>query len=90
MITITTVELRNNLASYIDRLSRGESFNITYRKKSVAKLESIAPKNKLEVGTGNAIIDFVKNRTDTVPSKIKHDTRSLKEIYDEMKKNDLR
>jgi antitoxin (DNA-binding transcriptional repressor) of toxin-antitoxin stability system len=90
MTSITTVQLRNNLAEYVDRLLKGESFNLTYRKKQVAKLQSTSLHLKHEIGSGNAIIDFINNRTDKIPASIKNDPRPLKEIYDEMRQSDIR
>jgi antitoxin (DNA-binding transcriptional repressor) of toxin-antitoxin stability system len=90
MTTISTVDLRNNLADYINRLSAGESFQLTYRKKSVARLEpTIQPTYPPgDIRRIMAAVDALDHMD--VPEHIRNDPRSIKEMIAEARDNDLR
>jgi antitoxin (DNA-binding transcriptional repressor) of toxin-antitoxin stability system len=88
MTTITTVELRNNLADYVERLAKGESFQLTYRRRKIGRLEP--PKQpEFKKGDPQAIAASLRLLKLDIPDDIKNDPRTIKEIYREMRMNNL-
>jgi len=58
MKTITAVELRKDMDSYLKRVSRGEKFKVSYRGKTLAVLA--ADEQKAEESNAQAFFDSAK------------------------------
>lgn len=64
MTTITSLELRNNLESYLNQVSEGKTFAVTFRGKIKAKLTSDSSSKKStkpKPKSGAAFLEQLKN-----------------------------
>jgi len=87
MSTITTKQLRQNMAQVVRDLQKGKAVNLTYRHKVVGVLQPITMNRPaLRRGSPAAILqalEALKNLD--VPEHIRNDPRSLKEQIAELR-----
>ena len=87
MSTITTKQLRENMAQVIHDLQLGNSIKLSYRHKVIGVLQPVdAPSQALQRGSPEAIRQGLQNlQSIFVPDSVRHDRRSVKEQISELR-----
>jgi hypothetical protein len=87
MSTITTKQLRENMAQVINDLRLGNSIQLSYRHKVIGVLQPVdAPSQALQRGSPEAIRQGLRSLQSIVVSdSVRHDPRSVKEQISELR-----
>lgn len=82
MTTITTKQLRENMAQVVRDLKRGNSLELSYRHRVIAVLKPVSPSHPpLRRGSAQAIQDFLTYADfGVIPKELKGENSFKKEI----------
>lgn len=91
MATITTKQLRNDMAQVVRDLQNGKSIQLSYRHKVIGVLQPVGESPKaLRRGSSNAVQQFLDVATfGSIPKRLQTSSKSFKQEISEFRDHDL-